>query len=134
MFSYRKLWGIYLGQFSVASTSWFFLTWFPTYLERYRGIAFAKDRVARLAALPCGLRRRVLLSGFLSDALTRRGVSPAVARKFPLITGLALSTTIVAANFVDQTAAVVGLMALAFFGNGMASIAWVFVSFLAPGT
>lgn len=26
----RKLWGIYLGQFCLNSTLWFFLTWFPT--------------------------------------------------------------------------------------------------------
>jgi ACS family D-galactonate transporter-like MFS transporter len=32
----RKLWGIYLGQFCLASTLWFFLTWFPTYLVEYR--------------------------------------------------------------------------------------------------
>jgi len=131
VFQYRKLWGIYLGQFSVASTSWFFLTWFPTYLERYRGIGMA--RTGWLASVPfLAAFVGVLLSGFLSDALTRRGVSPGVARKLPLITGLALSTAIVGANFVDRTGWVIGLMALAFFGNGMASIAWVFVSFLAP--
>jgi len=115
----------------VASTSWFFLTWFPTYLERYRGIGMA--RTGWLASVPfLAAFVGVLLSGFLSDALTRRGVSPGVARKLPLITGLALSTAIVGANFVDRTGWVIGLMALAFFGNGMASIAWVFVSFLAP--
>ncbi|MBQ0131825.1 MAG: MFS transporter, partial [Comamonas sp.] len=30
--SKRKLWGVYLGQFCLTSTLWFFLTWFPTYL------------------------------------------------------------------------------------------------------
>ena len=29
---HRKLIGVYLGQFAVASTLWFFLTWFPNYL------------------------------------------------------------------------------------------------------
>ncbi|OXI97728.1 hypothetical protein CFB48_19875 [Burkholderia sp. AU33647] len=36
----RKLWGIYLGQFALNSTLWFFLTWFPTYLVKYRGMDF----------------------------------------------------------------------------------------------
>jgi ACS family D-galactonate transporter-like MFS transporter len=36
------------------------------------------------------------------------------------------------ANFVDQPALVVGFMALAFFGNGLASIGWSLISSLAP--
>ena len=36
--SKRKLWGVYLGQFCLTSTLWFFLTWFPTYLVKYRGM------------------------------------------------------------------------------------------------
>lgn len=31
---HRKLVGVYLGQFAVTSTLWFFLTWFPNYLTR----------------------------------------------------------------------------------------------------
>lgn len=34
VFANQKLWGIYIGQFAVASTLWFFLTWFPTYLVK----------------------------------------------------------------------------------------------------
>ncbi len=33
----RKLWGVYIGQFCLTSTLWFFLTWFPTYLVQARG-------------------------------------------------------------------------------------------------
>src|SRR5690606_39546914 len=39
---------------------------------------------------------------------------------------------IVGANYVDNTALIIFFMAVAFFGNGLASIAWVFVSTLAP--
>lgn len=48
--SQRKLWGIYLGQFCLNSTLWFFLTWFPTYLVKYRGMDFIKSGL--LASLP----------------------------------------------------------------------------------
>ena len=131
VFRYRKLWGLYLGQFSITTTQWFFLTWFPTYLQQYRGIAIVKTGV--LAAVPfLGAAVGILTSGFLSDYLTRRGVSAGVARKMPILIGLALSVSIIGANFVDRTAFVILFMALAFFGNGMASIAWVFVSLLAP--
>lgn len=131
VFKHRKLWGIYLGQFSVTSTLWFFLTWFPTYLEKYRGIAVMKTGL--LASVPfLAAFVGILSSGFLSDHLSRRGASAGVARKIPMIAGLALSMTIVGANFVESTSAVIFFMSLAFFGNGMASIAWVFVSLLAP--
>src|SRR5674476_1234109 len=39
----RKLWGIYLGQFCLTSTLWFFLTWFPTYLVKYRHMDYIKS-------------------------------------------------------------------------------------------
>ena len=40
--SRRKLWGVYVGQFGLTSIQWFFLTWFPMYLVRYRHIELAK--------------------------------------------------------------------------------------------
>jgi len=131
VFVHRKLWGIYLGQFALTSTLWFFLTWFPTYLVQYRHLDFIKSGF--LASVPflaafCG----VLISGFISDYLVKRGISMGVARKTPIITGLLLSTSIVGANFVDSTALIIMFMTIAFFGNGLASITWVLVSALAP--
>lgn len=55
-----------------------------------------------------------------------------VARKTPIIIGLLLTTTIIGANFVDSTPLIVMFMAIAFFGNGLATITWIFVSLLAP--
>jgi ACS family D-galactonate transporter-like MFS transporter len=130
-FIYRKLWGIYLGQFAVNSTLWFFLTWFPTYLVKYRGLDYLKSGF--LASAPfLAAFAGVLLSGFCSDYLVRRGVKVGVARKTPVIAGLLLSISIVGANYVDSTALIILFMTLAFFGNGLASITWVFVSTLAP--
>ena len=42
--------GVYLGQFCLTSTLWFFLTWFPTYLVKYRGMDFIKSGF--LASVP----------------------------------------------------------------------------------
>ncbi|MES3017490.1 MAG: MFS transporter [Bacteroidota bacterium] len=129
--SHRKLWGIYLGQFAVNSTLWFFLTWFPTYLVQYRHMDFLKSGF--LASAPfLAAFAGVLASGFLSDYLIKKGLSVSVARKAPVIAGLLLSTAIIGANYVDSTAWIIFFMALAFFGNGFASITWIFVSTLAP--
>jgi MFS transporter, ACS family, D-galactonate transporter len=131
VFSYRKLWGIYIGQFAVNSTLWFFLTWFPTYLVKYRGLDFLKSGF--LASAPfLAAFAGLLTSGLLSDYLLKKGVSVNIARKAPVIFGLLLSASIIGANYVDSTAWIIFFMALAFFGNGFATITWVFVSTLAP--
>lgn len=131
VFKYKKLWGIYIGQFAVNSTLWFFLTWFPTYLVEYRHLDFLKSGF--LASIPfLAAFVGILLSGFLSDFLLKKGFSMSAARKIPVITGLLLSTFIIGANYVDNTALIVMFLAIAFFGNGVASITWVFVSTLAP--
>ena len=131
VFMYRKLWGVYIGQFAVNTTLWFFLTWFPTYLVKYRGLDFLKSGF--LASAPfLAAFAGLLTSGLLSDYLLKKGVSANIARKAPVIFGLLLSASIIGANYVDSTAWIIFFMALAFFGNGFATITWVFVSTLAP--
>ncbi len=127
----RKLWGIYIGQFCLGGTLIFFLTWFPTYLVEYRNLDFIKS--GYMASIPflagfCG----VLVSGFASDYMVRKGISREIARKAPVIAGMSLSMGIVGANYTQNTALIIAFLALAFFGNGLASITWVFVSLLSP--
>ncbi|MCF3111170.1 MFS transporter [Niabella sp. CC-SYL272] len=129
--SYRKLWGIYLGQFAVNGALWFFLTWFPKYLVDYRGMNFIQS--GYWASVPyLSAFAGVLSSGFLSDYLVRRGVPAARARKWPIIAGLLLSVCIVGANYVHTPGWIILFMSLSFFGVGFASITWIFVSTLAP--
>ncbi|MEV0948561.1 MFS transporter [Rhodococcus sp. NPDC049939] len=127
----QKLWGIYLGQFCLTSTLWFFLTWFPTYLVDYRGMDYIESGF--LVSLPfIAALVGVLFSGVFSDFLLRRGASLGVARKGPIIVGLLLTVAMLGANFTDSTALVIVLLSVAFFGNGLASITWSLVSALAP--
>lgn len=130
-FKYRKLWGIYIGQFCLGATTIFFLTWFPTYLVEFRGLDFLKSGF--LASVPfLAAFVGVLLSGFTSDFLIKKGYSKEISRKAPIIFGMLLSTCIIGANYTNNTFYVVLFLSLAFFGNGLASIAWVFVSLMAP--
>jgi len=131
VFKYRKLWGVYIGQFAVTSCQWFFLTWFPTYLISYRHLSVLKTPL--YVALPfVAAFVGVQLSGYVSDRILRSGMSLGLARKTPIIVGLLLSASIMGANFVDSPEAVIAFMALAFFGNGMASIGWSLISHVAP--
>ncbi|MCS2157688.1 MFS transporter [Scandinavium sp. H11S7] len=128
---HRKLVGVYIGQFAVASTLWFFLTWFPNYLTQEKGITALQagfmTTVPFLAAFV-----GVLLSGWLADKMVKKGVSLGVARKTPIICGLLISTCIMGANYTNDPVWIMTLMAIAFFGNGFASITWSLVSSLAP--
>lgn len=131
VFSNRTLWGVYIGQFSLNAMLWFFLTWFPTYLVKYRGFNFLKS--GYLASIPfLAACAGLLISGFLSDYLIRKGKSIGVARKTPIIIGLIISISIVGANYSNDAASIIFFMALAFFGAGMGLISWVFVSILSP--
>lgn len=129
--SKRKLWGLYLGQFGVVSVQWFFLTWFPTYLVRYKHIELAK--AGALASLPfLAAFVGVLTSGIVSDWLLRRGLGVTLARKIPIVTGLVLASTIFVANWFDDPRLVIACMTCSFFGTGSACIAWSLVSTVAP--
>lgn len=129
--SSRDLIGVFIGYFCLTGTLWFFLTWFPTYLVKYRHIEFIK--AGYLASLPfMAAFIGVISSGFLSDRLVKMGVSTGTARKVPMIGGLLLSMAIMGANYVEDTHLIIACMAVAFFGNGLASIAWIFVSSIAP--
>src|SRR5689334_18881653 len=131
VFSYRKLWAIYVGQFAINSTLWFFLTWFPKYLVDWKKLSILKTGI--LASIPflaafCG----IIISGFLSDYMIRKNVSSGLARKGPVILGLFFSVFIIGANYTNNVGLLMLFMSIAFFGNGMASITWVMVSLLAP--
>ncbi len=127
----RQMWGICLGQFAGNSTLVFFLTWFPTYLATERHMDWLKIgffAIAPFIAASVG----VLFGGWWSDRMLRRGLSPNVARKLPIILGLLLASTIVGANFVESNALVIAILSLAFFAQGMAALGWTLVSDIAP--
>jgi len=131
LLGFRQMWGICLGQFAGNSTLVFFLTWFPTYLATERHMAFLK--IGFYAVLPfIAASVGVLFGGWWSDTMLRRGKSANVARKAPIITGLLLASTIIAANFVESNTAVIAILSLAFFAQGMAALGWTLVSDIAP--
>lgn len=79
----RMMWGIYLGQFTINTLTYFFITWFPVYLVQQRGMSILNaGLVASIPAL-CGFAGG-LLGGVWSDALLRRRYTLTVARKLPI--------------------------------------------------
>nr|WP_113865655.1 MFS transporter [Brenneria salicis]NMN89987.1 ACS family D-galactonate transporter-like MFS transporter [Brenneria salicis ATCC 15712 = DSM 30166]RBP64369.1 ACS family D-galactonate transporter-like MFS transporter [Brenneria salicis ATCC 15712 = DSM 30166]RLM31414.1 glucarate transporter [Brenneria salicis ATCC 15712 = DSM 30166] len=127
----RKLIGVYIGQFAVTSTLWFFLTWFPNYLTQEKHISALTAGFMTVVPFLAAFFG-VLLSGFVADRLVRSGKSIGFARKTPIICGLLISTCIMGANYTNEPIWIMTLMAVAFFGNGFASITWSLISSLAP--
>ncbi len=127
----RMLLGIYVAQHCINVMTYFFLTWFPIYLVKQRGMSVLQAGfTASLPAL-CGFVGGIL-GGVISDAILRRTGSLNIARKLPIIVGMVLSMVIVACNYVDSQALVIGLMAAAFFGKGLGALGWAVVSDTSP--
>ncbi|WP_343637942.1 MFS transporter [Roseateles sp.] len=127
----RMLLGVYIAQYCVNVLTYFFLTWFPIYLVKERGMSLlGAGFVAALPAI-CGFAGGVL-GGVISDWLLRRGHSLTFARKLPIVIGMLLSTSMIACNYVGIEAVVVGIMALAFFGKGLGALGWAVVSDTSP--
>jgi len=129
--STRQIAGASIGQFCSNSTLVFFLTWFPSYLAEERGMTFIKAGFA--VSLPyIGASIGVMLGGFVSDWLIRRTGSPSIGRKVPIIAGLLLTSTMISANFLESNTAVIVVMSIAFFGQGLAGLGWTLLSDVAP--
>lgn len=127
----RQIVGAAIGQFGGNSTLVFFLTWFPTYLATERNMAWIK--VGFSAVLPfIAASVGVVAGGWLSDRIIHRTGSATVGRKLPILTGLVLASTIVAANFVESDRAVILIMSIAFFGQGMVNLGWTLLTDVAP--
>jgi ACS family glucarate transporter-like MFS transporter len=131
LLSNRMLLGVYLGQYCITTLTYFFLTWFPVYLVKERGMSILK--VGFVASLPaiCGFIGGVL-GGMFSDYLLRKGYSLTVARKVPIVVGMLMSMSLIAANYVDAESLVIFVMALAFFGKGFGALGWAVVSDTSP--
>lgn len=127
----RQILGASIGQFCSNSTLVFFLTWFPSYLADERGMTFIK--AGWVAALPyMAASVGVLVGGFVSDRIIRSSGNATLGRKLPIIVGLMMCSTMVAANYVDSNTMVIAIMSFAFFGQGMCNLGWTLISDVAP--
>jgi ACS family glucarate transporter-like MFS transporter len=123
--------GVYIGQYCITTITYFFLTWFPVYLVKERGMSILN--AGFVAALPavCGFLGGVL-GGLLSDYLIRKGHSLTFARKTPIVIGMLMSTMMIACNYVSSSTLVVAIMAFAFFGKGLGALGWAVVADTSP--
>jgi ACS family glucarate transporter-like MFS transporter len=131
LFKSRMLSGIFLAQYCITAITWFFVSWFPTYLVKERGMTIlTAGFVASIPAIAGCLGG--VLTGFVSDWLLKRTGSLTIARKLPITVGLLLTAAMIGCNYVQTDGMVIALMSLAFFGKGFGSLGWTVVADTAP--
>jgi ACS family D-galactonate transporter-like MFS transporter len=113
LFRYRTVLGMMLGFFCLNYVIYFFITWFPSYLVDARHFDLLKLGVfgvlPALVAMPGGW-----IGGLVSDTLVRRGKSLTVARKIPLVTGMAVASVIALAVIVPTAGMALALLSLCY--------------------
>lgn len=131
LFKSRMLVGIFIAQYCINAITWFFVSWFPTYLVKKRGFSILNAGFVASVPAIAGFIGGVT-TGFVTDWLLKRSGSLTLARKVPVTIGLLLTSVMIGCNFVDADWMVIGLMALAFFGKGFGSLGWTVVADTAP--
>lgn len=131
LLSSRMLLGIFIAQYCITCLTYFFLTWFPVYLVKERHMTILQAGFAAVLPALCGFIGGIL-GGIISDRLIRMNKSLSFSRKFPIVLGMLLSTSIVVCNYVDSQTAIVFFMSLAFFGKGFGALGWAVMSDVAP--
>lgn len=127
----RQIIGASLGQFAGNTTLVFFLTWFPTYLANERHLPWL--HVGFFASWPfLAAAIGIFFGGWVSDKILKKTCSVNISRKLPIISGLLLSSCIIIANWVESNTAVIIIMSIAFFGQGMVGLGWTLISDIAP--
>ncbi len=131
LLSYRMFVGVYIGQYCITTLTWFFLTWFPVYLQQARHMSILKAGFASAVPGLCGGFGGIL-GGIISDRLLRGGRSLSFARKLPIMAGMALAMTMIACNYASAQSVMLMFMSISFFGKGIGALGWTVVSDTSP--
>ncbi|MEP6755756.1 MAG: MFS transporter [Chthonomonadales bacterium] len=133
LFAHRTTWGMVAGFFGTIYTLWLYTSWLPFYLERERHLSIAQVGIAASIPFFFGFVGGVT-GGWMSDFLTKRGLSPMSSCKLLVssalfgITICAVGTVIARSNTVVLT-----LISISMFLTYVASSAsWATVPVAAP--
>jgi ACS family D-galactonate transporter-like MFS transporter len=130
----RTVFGIFLGFFAYDYVWFVYSRWLAGYLKLGRG--FSDKEMGVWTSVPFLVMSVVIvISGFLSDYLIRRGYSEITVRKTFIVVGLALCLLIVPAGMVGDRMASVYLMTMSLCGLGVASPnTWTLTQAVCPKT
>ncbi|MER6091811.1 MFS transporter [Streptomyces bluensis] len=96
-----QVWALMIGYVFRSLAGAFFLTWYPSYLLDDRG--FSEADFGMVGWIPALIAiGSTVLGGVVSDRMLASGLSPNLARKVPIVSGLGLSACIGFAPFIES--------------------------------
>jgi ACS family D-galactonate transporter-like MFS transporter len=117
-----QVWALMSGYVFRSLAGAFFLTWYPSYLLEDRG--FSEADFGMVGAIPAVIAiGSTILGGIVSDRMLASGISTNVARKAPIIAGLALSACIAFTPFVESNLVVMILLTVSSAAHSFAGAA-----------
>jgi ACS family D-galactonate transporter-like MFS transporter len=120
LLKHKSVFGIFLGFFAYDYVWFVFITWLPGYLVLER--QFTPQEMGVYSAAPyLPMSVIIILSGFLSDWLVRRGVEEKRVRRAMIVVGLAIGCLIVPAGLVTDKITSVWLLTISLCGLGICS-------------
>lgn len=133
-FKLRVTWAITIGSFFYAYYWYFCLTWLPSYFLMARGFSFIKMGTFTAAPLIV-MAIMTPLCGRAADFLIAGARSPLVVRKTFVCCGFALGSSVIAVLLVRSSAGLMAILALSFFGLGLASANfWALTQTICPSS
>lgn len=132
LLKYRNVLAMCSALFLYNYVMFFFVTWFPTYLVKVRGMDLMT--MGWFAMLPplCGIVAQ-WSGGIFTDWIYKKTGKLTFSRKINLVSGLLLASVILGVNFVESNTATIVLFCLAYAGMSFAaSVHWCLPSDIAP--
>ncbi len=115
LLTFRPVWGVMLGSFSMNFIAYFFITWMPTYFAKALHFSLLKTgftgMLPPLVAVVAGL-----LGGLFGDVMVKRGVALTTARKIVIAIGMVCSSAIALSVFAPSAEWSVALLCLSYSG------------------
>ena len=126
--------GLSLGQAALLFNLYFLLTWLPTFLVEQHHLTMLRTGIFGSIPWFFGLVG-VLVGGWVSDALIRRGWPILRARKVVLASGLVLALVSLLSAFTESLWATLACLSVAVFGVLLTnSVAWAANAEVAPAS
>lgn len=116
LFKYRQTWTFIAGKFFTDPIWYFFLYWLPSYFSSTFQMDMRKPSF-ELFLIYIGATVGAIGGGYLSSRLIKKGWLVYKSRKFTMLLSALCVLPIIATRFTDNMWVVMGLIALAIFGN-----------------
>ncbi|MFF3494585.1 MFS transporter [Streptomyces sp. NPDC002795] len=118
----NQVWALMTGYVFRSLAGAFFLTWYPSYLLDDRG--FTEAEFGMVGAIPPLIAiGSTVLGGIVSDRMLAAGMSTNLARKVPIVSGLALSACIGFSPFIESNLVVMTVLTVSNAAHSFAGAA-----------